>query len=338
MKKLFTLFYIALAVGLVFAVTGGIIVHRADVNMGQIYEIIEENLQFGDKNYEFEKSDFPDLTSGAAFTKDKTVYYPLNEFHTLEIYAEKCAVNFKPTTSDDMKIYIDCPEKLLNKVFLHTAARNGSLYVITNWTDETAAANGVAVTIEIPEDYKGGYSVNTNKCTVDLGDIDSSMDISFNLLDTTVKSGKLTAGDFTFEMCSTLFNSESIFSRGSIDISAESTTMNIDRLNSTYIKLLSSSGTYNLKNITGGLTADMQTSTLNLDFNTVKGNVSVTSETGSVNVVIPHNAPVSLHHEESYSSFKENVKWTDKNSTNKNYRYIIDTNVRFSLVTLSEKK
>ena len=136
MKRLFTLFYISLIIGLVLALTGGIIINRAEVNMGQIYDVIEKNLQFGEQKYTFEKIEPPDISDYDGCTMNRQAAYPLNEFHTLEIFAENCSVEFKPSQSDDMKISLDYPEKLQTKFFLRTAMRNGSLYAVASRTDK----------------------------------------------------------------------------------------------------------------------------------------------------------------------------------------------------------
>lgn len=336
MKRLFTLFYISLIIGLAFALAGGIMINRAEVNMGQIYDIIEKNLQFGEPLYTFEKNKLPDISDYDGCTMSKQVTYPLNEFHTLEIFAENCCVELKPTDSDDMQITIDHPDKLQNKVFLRTAMRNGSLYTTASRTDKGTDIKEVSLTIEIPDNYKGGYAISTNNCSVVLTDLESAMDMSFNMLDSMAETGTLTTGDITFELGGTTFNSKGVFARGSTNISSESTTVNFKRLNSSYTKILSGSSTYNLEKIVGGITTNSQTSVLDLSFQTVKSNVSITADTGSINVAIPHNAPVSLHHDEKYSSFNDTVNWTDEDSKNKDSRFIIDTKVKFSIVTLSE--
>ncbi len=336
MKKLFTLFYISLIIGLAFVLAGGIMINRAEVNMGQIYDVIEKSLQFGEQLYTFEKTEAPDISSFNGCNMDRQVTYPLNEFHTLELLAENCCVEFISTESDDMKITLDYPDKLQNTVFLCTAMQNGSLYASANRTDNSTSNKDVSLTIEIPDNYKGGYVINTDKCSIILTDLESAMDMNFKMQDTVVEADMLTAGDITFELAGTVFNSKGVFSRGSTNISSESTTVNFKRLNSSYTKILSSSSTYNIEKISGGISSDSQTSVLNLGFQTVKSNVSVTADTGSINISIPHNAPVSLRHEEKYSSFKDNVKWTDEGSKNKESRFIIDTKVKFSIVTLNE--
>ena len=337
MKKIFTLFYISLTIGLIFAVTGGIMVDRGEVNMGQIYDILQENLNFGEKKVVFEQTEIPDISDSENYTTDKNVTYPLNEFHTLELFAQSCKVEFKPTNADDMRISLEYPKKLNGKVFLRTTVKNGSLRVLTTWTDTNVNSQDVVLTIEIPDNYKGGYSINGTSAVIDICSLESSMDFAFNLLSSTVKTGALSGGEFSFELSGTTFNAENISSRSGTVFYAASSTMNIDTLNSAYTKLTASTSTVTLKNISGGITTDSQTSTLNLDFKNVGGNVSITAETGSVNIKIPHNAPVSLRHKENYSTFKDNVKWTEKDSKNKDYKYIIDTNVKFSIVTLDEK-
>ncbi|MBQ3692390.1 MAG: hypothetical protein II931_03610 [Clostridia bacterium] len=337
MKKILTLFYISLIIGLIFAVTGGIIIDREQVNMGQIYNILQENLNFSEKKVVFEKTEVPEISEIENYTTDKTVGYPLNEFHTLEIFAENCTVELKPTEQDEMKISLDYSDKLTNKLFLRTAVKNGSLRVLTTWTDSSVNGGNALLTIEIPDNYKGGYSVSGSGTTVSICDLESSMDFAFNLLDSTVTVGTLEGGEFTFEMSGTSLTAENVSSRGGVSFSAASSTLNVNTLNSAYTKLAAGTSTVNLKNISGGITADTQTTTLNCEFKRVGGNVSVAAETGSIGIKIPHDSPVSLRHDESYSVFKDNVVWTGEGTKNKDFKYIIDTKVKFSIVTLDEK-
>lgn len=337
MKKIPILFLISLILGLIFAAVGGVMIDKGEVNMGQIYDILQDNLNFSEKKVVFEQTEIPDISESENYTTDKNVAYPLNEFHTLELFAQSCKVELKPTDSDDMRIYLDNPSKLNNKIFLRTAVKNGSLRVLTTWTDTNINNSNVVLTIEIPDNYKGGYSINGSGTMINICDLESSMDFAFNLLGSTVKTGTLSGGECSFELSGSTFNAENISSRNGTVFYAASSTMNINTLNSAYTKLTTSTSTVNLKNISGGITTDSQSSTLNFDFKNVGGNISVTAETGSISIKIPHNSPVSLRHEESYSNFKDNVKWTGKDSKNKDSKYIIDTNVKFSIVTLDEK-
>ena len=53
MKKISMLFYISLTVGLIFAIAGGVMIDKGEVNMGQSYDILQENLNFSDKKVGF---------------------------------------------------------------------------------------------------------------------------------------------------------------------------------------------------------------------------------------------------------------------------------------------
>ena len=138
-------------------------------------------------------------------------------------------------------------------------------------------------------------------------------------------------------MSGSAFSAERLYSRGDFDVSSISSEIVLNNLNMVYSKLAANSSTVKLNNISGGINADLQTTSAQLNFYAIKGNVIGTAESSSLKITFPHDSPVSLRHEEKYSAFNDDVEWTDSGQKNQNSRYIIDTNVNLSIVTLAEK-
>ena len=336
MKRSLKIFAVFLALGLVIVGAGGFMVRRSGIHLSQVYDIIEENIEVAGSTVKFQKAEPYDIDSLEDVTSSSAVYYQLNEFNTIEVYAEKCTLKFEASSEDEMGIAVETGEKLKNKVFLKTAVKNGTLYVRTGFTESVGANTNTVLTISVPENYKGGYTVCTSSCNVEMCGLESSMDMKFNLYNTEVKAEKLTAGEITLEMSGAVFKSEELHSRGEISLLSISSTLETNFLESVSSKFLVNNTTISAEKIIGGLTLDCVMSTIDLTFSSVTGNIGVTSETSSINIKIPHDSPVSLRHEESYSTFKDNIKWTDNGQKNQNSRYFIETNVKFSIVTLEE--
>ena len=338
MKRSLKISAVSLLIGVVFSAVGGVMIKRSDVNIGDIYDIIEENLQLGESNVQYKKAEPFDISDMKNLTISNDVSYQLNEFNTIEVYSEHCTVEFKPTDADVMQISIDYPDKLNKKVFLQTAVANGTLFVQDRLTETVSGNSDIVITVSVPENYKGGYSINGGNSEFKLCGLESAMDMSFNLYNSTVTAEALSAGEIAFELSGTTVTVSEIRSRGELTVSGITTTFKTDMLETVYAKLTADNSTLNIGNISGGVSAVTQMSTVNLDFRSVTGNVSVTASAGSVNIKIPHDSPVSLRHEESYSAFTDRVKWTDKGKKNENSRYFIETTVKFGIVTLEEKE
>lgn len=338
MKRVLKLFVISLILGIALIATGSIMINKAQVNMGQIYDIIEENIQADDRNVTFEQKLPPDEKEISGFSSSKNTKYLLNGFNTIEVFAQGCSVEFQNTDEEDLTLELKADENVSNGVFLRSSIKEGTLIAVADRTDKAANSQNTHLIIGIPENYKGGYSLNFNKCKVTMPDIESSMDMSFNILDCDVSCNELSAGDIKIDMSNTIFSAKNIIVRGNASISTISTTLDIGRIKSAYLKLSSASSTDTVKNISGAAAFDMQMTNLLCDFANVSGNISLKGDKSSVDMAIKHDSPVRLKHDESYSFFVDKVKWTDKNEQNKNFRYIIDINVKLSLVTLREKE
>lgn len=338
MKRALRISAVSLLVGVILSVVGGVMIGRAKVHLGDVYDIILANLQLNDTNVQYKKAEPPDISDIKESTLSNEVSYQLNEFNTLEVYIEHCIVEFKPTNDDVMQISMSCSDKLNNKVFLQTAVQNGTLYVEDKLTGDISGNDDIVVTVAVPDIYKGGYSINGSNSEIKLCSIESAMDMSFNLYNSTLSAEALSAGEILFEISGTTVTAEEIHSRGELEVSGISATFQTDIIEAVFSKLTVNNSTLNIGNIVGGVSADSQMSTVNLEFLSVTGNISLKASAGRVNIKIPHNAPVSLRHEESYSSFNDKVKWTEEGQKNENSRYFIETTVNFGIVTLEEKE
>ncbi len=338
MKRSLKLFAVSLVVGSVLSSVGVVMIRRANVNISSVYDIIEENLQSGDSQIRYQKAEPFDISDIKGGTLSDEARYQLNEFNTIEVYAENCTVEFKPTDDDFMRISIAHPDKFNNKVFLRTAVENGTLYVQDNLTGVTNGVKDIVINVSVPDNYKGGYSLNGSNAEVKLCDLESAMDMSFNLYNSAVSAQTLSAGEVVFEMSGTTVSAGEIHSRGEFSLSGISSVMKTDMLEAVSSRINVNNSTLNIGNIVGGVSADMKMSAANLDFLSVTGNISAVASESRLNIKIPNDSPVSLRHEESYSSFSDKVKWTDEGQKNENSRYFIETTVKFSIVTLEEKE
>ncbi|MBQ3969811.1 MAG: hypothetical protein II685_04950 [Clostridia bacterium] len=337
MKRIAVLFFVSFLAAGVLMLSGSIMIRKNNVSVEDVYNVVKQNIQIGETNVDFQKAELTEITDQTAFTTEKNVSYPLNEFNTVQIFAESCSAKIIPAKSDEMSISIDVPSDLSHNCFLKTFVKNGSLYITDIKTGDSIDTKNVTITVEIPENYKGGYFFAGNFSQIDVCDIESSMDISFNLTSSSVSAGTLEAGSIVLEMSGSAFSAERLYSRGNFDVSSISSEIVLNNLNMVYSKLAANSSTVKLNNISGGINADLQTTSAQLNFYAIKGNVIGTAESSSLKITFPHDSPVSLRHEEKYSAFNDDVEWTDSGQKNQNSRYIIDTNVNLSIVTLAEK-
>lgn len=339
MKNIARLSAVFLIVAVVLTVIGGVMIKKANVNTGDIYEIFEDSIQLDKSNVTYKKAEPVDLSDFPNVSTLEGIMYQLNEFNSLAVYGEYCKVVFQPTESDNMIISMEYPDSASGKVKLQTAIKDGCLYVKTTWLDKPIKeTDEVLVCVNIPQGYKGGYTINGEYATVELCDIESSMDTRLNLHNSTLNAKAISADEVTLELSGTGGNIESITSNGGFNVSSVSGDITVNKVEAFYTKLTANSSTFNLGDIIGSLTADITATALKMDYLSVTGNVTVNASTGKVDITIPKASPVSLRHSESYATIKDNVNWTDGNEKNEDSLYVIETNINFGIVTLSEKE
>lgn len=338
MRKTARIAAVSLAIAIVFTLIGGIMVSRAKVNTGDIYDIFKDSIKLDETNVTYTRAQAEDMSDMEYVTVSDTASYQLNEFNSVNIFADYCGINLVGTTEDSMSISLAYTKNDEKKVFLKTAVRDGTLYIQNEWGSAPAKDySNAVITVGIPENYKGGYSINGSHCCAKLDSIESSMDTSVNLYDSTVEAKTISAGEITVELSGTSGSIEKLLSSDGINISAVSSDIKMNTAESIYTKITANSTTLDMDKISGSVTAALTMCTFDAAWARVGGNISVAASYGRINLTVPENSPVALRHEESFSVFNDNVNWTDTDSKNKDSRYFIDTNVKFGIVTLSEK-
>ncbi len=332
MKRIFNVFVVMLAVAAVFMTVGFIFVKRGNINRGDIADRISKNLQHGESNVEYQPPKPLNLSGLTDVNTDKSASYPLNAFNTIHLYSDHCTVEFIPSEEDNLKITMDTK----GEAVLYTAVNKGELCIENKWADPDVYDMNVIILIAIPENYKGGYILSGNYSDIMLCDIESSMDMSFCFCDSKVETEQLSAGDITLELSGTTLTTEHINARGTLDVKSVSSKISSQMIESLNANLSANSSDIKFQKVVGGLSSDLKLSSLDIEFHTIAGHITVNSDMTKINMRIKHNAPVSLRHEESYTTFSDNVKWTEKGQKNENSRYIIDMNSKLSIVSLSE--
>lgn len=341
MKKTARIAVIFFAAAIIFTLIGGIMVSKAKVNASDIYDIFKDDITIDETSVNYTKAEPADMSEMHFVTVSDSAAYQLNEFNSLNIYADYCDIAFVGEAEDSMdsiRIAIEYPEKANGKVSLKTAVDNGTLYIQNEWADkQTSKTDGVVITVNVPEIYKGGYSINGSHSDVELENLESAMNTSVNLYDSTIDAKTVSAQEVTVELSGTSGSIEKIKSSDSINISSVSSDITVNGSESIYTMITANSTTLNMNNIAGGITAELSMCRFDAKWAGVNGTINVNTAYGRTNLTVPKNSPVALHHDESYAVFNDDINWSDKGSKNKDSRYFIDTNVKFGIVTLSEK-
>lgn len=339
MKRLtvFSLSFFVIAV--IFTVIGGIIISDSNVNFGDVFTKLEKAVPSVHSNVNFQKTPEFDLSNYHNVREIDYTSYQLNEFNTLSVYAEKCTLQLVPITTDNLVVSLITPDEAEDDVTIQSVIKDGNLYVKFVWCgDPAASVEDTVLSLGIPENYKGGFDISANESTVELCDMDSSMDIRLNLHNCLTSAHKISGREITFEASGGNSSIEKIVSNGGFTVTGVSTQINISYIDAFYTKAEANSSELNWKEIRGSLSADTAVSNADFNFKEVTGNISVKASAGSINVSIPKLSPVSLRHEERFSRFKDNITWDGGNKKNNNSVYIIDTNMEFGIVTLTEKE
>lgn len=338
MRKISIVALISLAAAAAVSITGGVVIARSDLNLSEVYDIVGENIEALQTNTDFSKTPDVDLSRIDGMTETEYVTYQLNEFNTLCVFADSCTLKLAPTSSDELVISLNCPQKAQGHMAMQTAVKGGCLYVKYMWYGEpTAQTDEVELTVGIPENYKGGYSINGTAATLNLGSIDSSMDVNFNLYNCTAKADDISAKEVELEISGGSLSAESVTAYDVFEAESVSSNVNISRLESKYSTVKANSSTINLSGITGGLSADVQICKANFDWLAVTGNITLKASAGETELAVPKGSNVTLRHDESWAKYKNNINSAPLEENDENSYYIIDTNVEFGIVTLSEK-
>lgn len=339
MKKLAKLSLGAFIIAVILTFIGGNMISGSGINYGDVYELLEENIPVAKSGVTFSKAPETDLSDCHDMQETDYAVYQLNEFNSLDVYADKCTLEFIPTTVDKLVVSLIVPDEAEDDVIIQTAIKDGTLYVKFRWRSEpTALLEDSVLTIGIPESYKGGFDINASGSSVSLCDIDSSMDIGFNLYNCNMTVESISAGEVTLESSGGAIEFGKITASGGFGATCVSSDLKVASLNAMYARVGANNSSLSLNDITGSISTDLYMTEAEFDFLSVTGNISASAKLSKVDIIIPSDSAVQLHHEERYSSFKNKLEQTLKNGESKNSYRTMDTNVELGIVSLTEKE
>lgn len=339
MKKLARLSLGAFIIAVILTFIGGNMISGSGINYGDVYELLEENIPVAKSGVTFSKEPETDLSDCPDIQETDYAAYQLNEFNSLNVYADRCTLEFIPTTVDKLVVSLIVPDEAEDDVIIQTAIKDGTLYVKFCWQSEpTASLEDSVLTIGIPENYKGGFDINAAGSSVTLCDIDSSMDIGFNLYNCNMTAESINAGEVVLESGGGAIEFGSITASGGFGATCVSSDLKVASLTAMYTRVGANNSSLRLNDITGSISAELYMTEAEFDFLSVTGNISASAKLSQADIIIPGDSAVQLHHEERYSSFKNRLEQTLKNGESKNSYHTIDTNVEFGIVSLTEKE
>lgn len=337
MKKLAKIIFILLIPAVIITAVGGFLLSKENVNLGDVYAKLEETVPVIKNDIVFTKSPDLNIEDFPEFTEKEYNTYQLIEFNSIAVYADKCTLVMEPATLDKMVVYLECSDFIEAKATVQTAIKDGTLYIkFVCGEDVNYNASDVELHIGIPENYKGGYEINLSNSIADIDGLDSTMNCKFNLYncDSSIKS--VAAENVEYEVSGGSNETEMINASGGFTMTCVSSETKIGNLNAAYSKIEAGSCNISCGNIAGSFSAYTEMSEADFNFKEVTGNITISDKIGRVNLTVPKNSPVSLRYIENYGSLDDGIKWTGGEQKNENSAYIIDINVNFGIVTLSE--
>ena len=324
MKKLLKISAVTLAVGVILSLVGVFIARRDDVNPGSIYAIVESNLKISESIVELEAPKAAELSS-VTRNSLKNATYGLNEFNTLELYAENADVRFAGTDNETIRVSLDNGS-------LTTAIKEGTLYIQAVCEESSDGQ----LTVEIPEIYKGACVINAAASALDLGSIESAMDMIFSLDASSLEAGELKADNITVMLNASTIGADSMIASDSLKLFACASELKTQSLSSKYTALEADNSTVTLPSLSCGFSCECRMSTLELSFTEVTGNISLDTTAGSAVVKLPKDAPIELRHSEEYGILTNKTNHAQNDAANSSFHYTMETNIKFGIVTLEE--
>ena len=322
MKKLLKISAVTLVAAVIFITAGIIWISKDNVNIGSVYALAQENLKIGESNFEYSPPERFDLSKVSSKSEIRSLGYELNEFNTIELYAENCAVEFIVTNGDLMSATVDDGD-------LTTAVTGGTLYV-----QATSQGEG-ELTIGMPDTYKGGFTVNTSECTVALGTLDSAMDMRFNLYKTALSADSLSADSITFMTSGSSVTIKDITATDGLTVSSDSTELKASNIAAKYTNLTLNNSTSELSVASGSLSCDSRMSDINASFDAVTGNISLDLTAGRANLKLPNQNDIVIRHDEDYGVFQDKTKSAQNSATKPAVHYTMETNIKYGIVTVT---
>ncbi|MBQ1389175.1 MAG: DUF4097 family beta strand repeat protein [Clostridia bacterium] len=322
MKKLFKFSAILLAVGIIIILIGFFIIRHNDVSSASVYSAIEENLKLSEDDYEYTEPQRTDLTSVRNRSNSKTAECGLNEFSGLELYGEKCSIQFFTSNGEKMTV-------ALTSGTLVTASSNGKFYI-----QAVGSGSDSKLTVGVPDMYKGGVDLQMIECIADIGFLDSSMDMSLNVKDSTISAASLSADNVSIVSNGSAVKAEILSAVDTIDTMLISSDL---KVNGTYAKtqsMITDHAKARLNNMEGRWTLKSNMSTIEASFQKMSSGMSIDLNAGSALICLPKNCVPDIDHSEKYGVLKNKLSRRRSAESEEAVRSLIDCNIRYGVVTL----
>ena len=107
MKKLVRIAAILLIPGILLTLAGILIAKKDSVSSAAIYGMIENTLMHDESLVEYSTPMPTDISAVKDRSSAKEIRYELNEFNSIELYAENISVSFTDTVGDEMSFILD---------------------------------------------------------------------------------------------------------------------------------------------------------------------------------------------------------------------------------------
>ncbi len=320
MKKLVKISAVILTVGIIFTAIGAVKIRKDNVNAGNIYNIIENNLHLSESNIKYKMPLRKDISSVNGKKSQKNISYGLNEFNTIEFYTENTSITFENVDDEQISFEMKLGE-------LDSAVTNGVLYV------QASSVKSGMLTVSMPEIYKGGLVINGTKSQINIGDFESSMDIKLNLYECVFNADIITADNISvMSSSSTIKTTAGFEATENIDLSAVASNYETS-VYAKSISALADNCTLIFNDVKGSFNADLQMSKSDISFSHIIGNISLATTACTTQIKIPKSEKVFLKNEEYYAVLTNHaVSVEDKQ--NPDTKYSIEANTKFGTLDI----
>lgn len=323
MKKLLKISAVTLVLAVIFVTAGSVWVNHDKVNPGSIYALAEEHLKIGESNVEYTMPQKRDLSDVVGKKTGTSARCELNEFNTLEIYAENCDISFDINRSDAVTAALVGGE-------LTTAVTGGALYIQAVARNERGD-----VTIGVPESFKGAFFLNASRCSSDLGSLDSTMDIGFNLHECSITTDNISADSVTFLMSGSTFSARSMTSPDGVSVTATASDITLKNIDSKYSTFTVNNTTLRLGAGSGAVMCDARLSEIAAAFSEVTGNITFDLTACRAAIKIPDRSDLVVRHSEDYGLYTDETNSAQNEGSKPAVHYTMETNIKFGIVTVT---
>ena len=322
MKKLVRIAAILLIPGILLTLAGILIAKKDSVSSAAIYGMIENTLMHDESLVEYSTPMPTDISAVKDRSSAKEIRYELNEFNSIELYAENISVSFTDTVGDEMSFILDTGK-------MDTAILGGVLHIQASDSEKNGHLD-----IGVPETYKGGCVLKGLGSVFTLADYESAMDISVDLSDSSLSAERITADNIDISSGGSKIKIGILEAKDNVKILADSSDYKLTQLASQHSSLIADNCTLLLEKTSGAFSASSQMSSLDISFPRITGNISLDVVKGSANVKLPKDDIINLVNEETYALLTNKTRSAQNEPDDPSAHYTLETNIKFGFVTL----